>query len=130
MPGAQYGPANGFGWQLNEIVGTQMVVVPYTLPAQLAQKTFFSFLVSMAVIFIILFLVINIALRKLVLKPVRRITHLADEVSKGNLKDAELKVSGKDEIADMSRAFNRMRRSVIKMVQLMRKMQAQQKAGG
>jgi protein-histidine pros-kinase len=84
----------------------------------------------MAVIFVILFLVINISLRKLVLKPVRRITRLADEVSKGNLKDAELKVSGKDEIADMSRAFNRMRRSVIKMVQMMRKMQAQKKAGG
>jgi protein-histidine pros-kinase len=127
---AIYGDEGGFGWRLNEIVGTQMVVVPYTLPAQLAQKTFLSFLVSMAVIFVILFLVINISLRKLVLKPVRRITRLADEVSKGNLKDAELKVSGKDEIADMSRAFNRMRRSVIKMVQMMRKMQAQKKAGG
>jgi len=123
-----YGDKGGFGWKLNEIVGTQMVVVPYTLPARLAQKTFVSFLVSMAVIFIILFLVINITLRKLVLKPVRRITRLADEVSKGNLRDAELKVTGKDEIADMSRAFNRMRRSVIKIVQLMRKMQAQAKA--
>lgn len=123
-----YGDEGGFGWKLNEIVGTQMVVVPYTLPAELAQKTFASFLVSMTVIFFILFLVINITLRKLVLKPVRRITRLAEEVSKGNLRDAELKVTGKDEIADMSRAFNRMRRSVIKIVQMMRKMQAQAKA--
>ena len=73
---------------------------------------------------------INITLRKLVLKPVRRLTHLADEVSKGNLREAEIKVTGNDEIADMSRAFNRMRRSVIKIVQMMRKMQEKAKANG
>ena len=127
---AIYGDEGGFGWKLDEIVGTQMVVVPYALPAQLAQKTFVSFLVSMAIIFVILFFVLNITLRKLVLTPVRRATRLADEVSKGNLRDAEIKVTGNDEIADMLHAFNRMRRSVIKIVQLMRRMQAQAKARG
>jgi nitrogen fixation/metabolism regulation signal transduction histidine kinase len=53
---------------------------------------------------------------------------MADEVSKGNLKSAEIKVTGKDELAEMSAAFNRMRRSVIKIVQLVRKMKAQEKA--
>ena len=127
---AVYGDKGGFGWKLNEIVGTQMVVVPYTLPARLAEKTFLSFIISMSIIFALLFLVINITLRKLVLKPVRRITLAADEVSKGNLREAEIKVTGNDEIADMSRAFNRMRRSVIKIVQMMRKIQAQAKANG
>ena len=124
---AIYGDKGGFGWKLNEIVGTQMVVVPYTLPAELAEKTFVSFIVSMAIIFAILFLVINITIRKLVLKPVKRITRMADQVSKGNLRDAELKVSGKDEMADMLLAFNRMRRSVIKIVQMMQRMQAEAK---
>jgi methyl-accepting chemotaxis protein len=125
---AIYGDTGGFGWKLNEVVGTQMVVVPYTLPAELARKTFFSFLVSLAVIFLLLFCIINITIRKLVLKPVSRITRMADEVSKGNLKSAEIKVTGKDELAEMSAAFNRMRRSVIKIVQLIRKMRAQIKA--
>jgi protein-histidine pros-kinase len=125
---AIYGDTGGFGWKLNEVVGTQMVVVPYTLPAELARKTFISFLVSLAVIFLLLFFVINITIRKLVLKPVSRITRMADEVSKGNLKSAEIKVTGKDELAEMSAAFNRMRRSVIKIVQLIRKMRAQIKA--
>ena len=125
---AIYGDDGGFGWRLNQIVGTQMVVVPYTLPAQLAQKTFISFILSLAIIFVILFVAINVTIRRLVLKPVRRITRMADEVSKGNLRDAELKVSGKDEIADMLTAFNRMRRSVIKIVQMMRRMQAEAKA--
>lgn len=125
---AIYGDDGGFGWKLNEVVGTQMVVVPYTLPAELARKTFFSFLVSMAAIFLILFLVVNITLRRLILKPVAQIIHMADETSKGNLRSPEIKVSGNDEIADMLRAFNRMRRSIIKMVQMMRKMQAKAKA--
>lgn len=125
---AIYGDEGGFGWKLNEVVGTQMVAVPYTLPAELARKTFISFLVSMAVIFLILFLVVNITLRKLVLKRVAQITHMADETSKGNLRSAEIKVTGKDEIAEMLHAFNRMRRSIIKLVQMMKKMQAQAKA--
>jgi methyl-accepting chemotaxis protein len=125
---AIYGDTGGYGWKLNEVVGTQMVVVPYSLPAELAQKTFISFMISLAAIFLLLFLVINITIRKLVLRPVSRLTRMADEVSKGNLKSAEIKVTGKDELAEMSAAFNRMRRSVIKIVQLVRKMKAQVKA--
>jgi len=125
---AIYGDGGGFGWQLNEVVGTRMVAVPYTLPAELARKTFFSFLLSLAVIFLLLFFVINITIRKLVLTPVSRLTRMADELGKGNLKSVEIKVSGKDELAEMSAAFNRMRRSIIKIVQLMRKMQAKIKA--
>ena len=127
---AIYGDEGGFGWKLNKVVGTQMVVVPYTLPAELARKTFISFLVSMAVIFLIIFLVINVVIRKLVLKPVSQIIRMADETSKGNLRTAEIKVTGSDEIADMLRAFNRMRRSIIKIVQMMKRMQAQAKAAG
>jgi methyl-accepting chemotaxis protein len=55
---------------------------------------------------------------------------MADETSKGNLKNPEIKVTGNDEIADMLRAFNRMRRSIIKIVQMMKKMQAQARASG
>jgi HAMP domain-containing protein len=80
------------------------------------------------VLFCVLFLVINIAIRKLVLVPVSRVTRLADEASKGNLRDPEIKVTGGDELAEMSAAFNRMRRSIIKIVQLLRKQQAQAKA--
>jgi len=125
---AIYGDDGGFGWKLNEIVGTQMVVVPYKLPAELARKTFFSFLASLGLIFLVLFIVINVSIRLLVINPLTSLTKMSDEVSKGNLRDKEVEVKGKDEIADMSRSFNRMRRSIIKIVQMIRKMQAQAKA--
>jgi methyl-accepting chemotaxis protein len=121
---AIYGDKGGFGWKMNEIVGTQMVEVPFKLPAELAQKTFYSFLISLALLFFVLFLVINIMLRRMVLKPVFMMTQMADDVSKGNIEGNELAVSGKDEIAELSQSFNRMRRSVIKIVQLFKKVQA------
>jgi len=124
---AIYGTSGGFGWKLNEIVGTQLVEVPFKLPAELAQKTFYSFLISLAALFVVLFLVINIMIRVMVLKPVMIMTQMADDVSKGNIAGNELAVSGKDEIADLSRSFNRMRRSVIKIVQLFKKVQARSK---
>ncbi len=102
-----------------------LAVVAYTLPAPLAQDTLIGFVMSMAAIFIILLLVINIAIRKLVLKPIMRVTHQVEQVGKGNLRDPEIKVTGNDEIAEMLHAFNRMRRSVIKIVQMMKRMQAE-----
>jgi protein-histidine pros-kinase len=121
---AIYGDQNGFGWKLNEIVGTQMVVVPYQLPAELAQKTFYSFLISLGLLFFVLFVAINIMIRKLVIKPVIVMTKMADDLSKGNIGTEEIKSEGTDEIADLSRSFNRMRRSVIKIVQMLKKAQA------
>jgi hypothetical protein len=35
-----YGPANGFGWKLNDIIGAQVVSVPMTLPIRNAQRAF------------------------------------------------------------------------------------------
>ncbi len=102
-----------------------IVVVSYSLPAELASKTLVSFIVSMAAIFLILFLVINIVIRRLVLKPVSQVVRMADEISDGNLRNPEIKVTGNDEIAEMLHAFNRMRRSMIKLAQMMQRLKAQ-----
>lgn len=127
---AIYGDEGGFGWKLNEVIGTQIVRVPYTLPEKLAKKTFISYMVSLALLFSVLVIVINVMLRKLVLVPVARITHIANEASKGKLSDPEVDTKGKDEIAEMARAFNRMRRSLIKLVQIIKKTQKKSKPKG
>ncbi len=101
------------------------VVVAYSLPVGLAGENFISFIVSMAVIFMLLFLVINIVIRRLVLKPVSQVVRMADEIADGNLRNPEIKVTGNDEIAEMLRAFNRMRHSMIKLAQMMQRLKAQ-----
>jgi len=57
----KYGRENGFGWKLGETVGTQMVIVPYTLTTQLAGNTFKSFLMVLIGLFFVCVLGLNIA---------------------------------------------------------------------
>ena len=46
-----YGPANGFGWKLNEVVGAQVVSVPMALPLRNAQHAFYTFMGSLLAVF-------------------------------------------------------------------------------
>lgn len=114
-----YGTANGFGWKMEEIVGSQIVSVPLSLPLNKARKEFAIFMGSLVTIFALIFLVINIMLNQIVIKRVREMAHVADEISTGNLEQSAFKVSGKDEIADLSKSFNRMRRSLEKAMKML-----------
>ena len=56
---------------------------------------------------------------QIVVKRVREMAQAADEISTGHAEVPEFRVSGKDEIADLSRSFNRMRRSLEKAMQML-----------
>jgi len=114
-----YGTSNGFGWQLDEVVGSQIVSVPLSLPLAKAREEFMIFMASLIAIFIMIFIVINLMLSQLVVKRVREMAHVSDEISTGHLEVPEFRVSGKDEISDLSRSFNRMRRSLEKAMKLL-----------
>jgi protein-histidine pros-kinase len=109
-----YGPANGFGWKLNDIVGAQVVSVPMTVPVRNAQRAFLAFMGSLAGVFVLLFVVLNVMLSRMIVQPISRMSRAADQVSTGNFDIAEFSERGRDEIALLGRAFNRMRRSLQK----------------
>jgi protein-histidine pros-kinase len=113
-----YGPANGFGWKLNEIVGAQIVSVPMTLPLQNAQRAFYTFMGSLVAVFALVFLVLNVMLNWMIVRPVAKLSQAADQVSTGNFEIPEFPERGRDEIARLGRAFNRMRRSLQKAMQM------------
>ncbi len=114
-----YGTAHGFGWQLDEVVGSQIVSVPLSLPLAKARKEFLIFMSSLIAIFVTIFIVINIMLNQIVVKRVRAMAQISDEVSTGHQEVPEFSVTGKDEIADLSQSFNRMRRSLEKAMQML-----------
>jgi protein-histidine pros-kinase len=114
-----YGTSNGFGWQLDEVVGSQIVSVPLSVPLAKAREEFMIFMASLIAIFVMIFIVINLMLSQLVVKRVREMAHVSDEISTGHLEVPEFRVSGKDEISDLSRSFNRMRRSLEKAMKLL-----------
>jgi HAMP domain-containing protein len=117
---AKYGSANGFGWQLNEIVGAQVVAVPIALPQEKAKQLFYTFTGALIGVFVVLFLVLNWLLQRLVVRPVREVANAARRVSQGDMTLAEFSEDRKDEIGTLQKSFNRMRRSLVKAMGMLR----------
>jgi protein-histidine pros-kinase len=116
----RYGNANGFGWKLNDIVTAQIVSVPTQLAVQRARGVFVTFMISLAAVFALLAVAINALLIFLVVRPVNRLSAMATSVSLGNSEIGEFPVSGKDEIAELSQSFNRMGRSLVEAMKMLR----------
>jgi len=116
----KYGAANGFGWKLNDILTAQIVSVPTQLANQRARGVFVTFMISLAAVFGVLAVAINALLIFLVIRPVNQLSAMASNVSLGNTEIAEFPVSGKDEIAELSVSFNRMGRSLVEAMKMLR----------
>jgi HAMP domain-containing protein len=116
---ALYGDANGFGWKLDEIVGSQIVSVPLEVALGQASRTQGLIMVGMSVTFALILLIVNLVLYSMVLRPMRKITRIADAVSAGQADAEPFKTRGNDEIAVLGNAFNRMRRSLEKAMALL-----------
>jgi HAMP domain-containing protein len=114
-----YGAANGFGWKAGEIIGAQIVSVPMEVPVKLAETAFRKLITGLGLVAVITLIVLNLALSFTVIRPVSRFAASADEISKGNLDVPELPVKGKDEIAVLAGAFNRMHRSLVKAMKML-----------
>lgn len=114
-----YGSRNGFGWNLNEIVGAQIIAVPTTIPEQLAAKGFRSLIVNLAGIFLLSIVLIDIGLFFVVIRPLRRISAAADRISTGDIDLDLLPVRGNDELASVTQSFNRMHTSLKKAMELL-----------
>lgn len=60
----KYGDRGGFGWQHNELIGVQLIVVPMLVPAAQANKLFSAFLGTYVGIFGVLLVALNIPIRR------------------------------------------------------------------
>jgi HAMP domain-containing protein len=107
-----YGVNNGFGWKLGEIIGAQVVTVPMSVPLARAQQTFTTFMILLSGVFVLLLVLLNILLHFVVIRPVKRMSAIASEVSMGKPDVPEYVRKGSDEIASLSQSFNRMRLSL------------------
>jgi HAMP domain-containing protein len=115
----RYGSNNGFGWQPNEIVGAQIVSVPMALPVKMANQTFQSLLICEAAVFLASLILLNVLLLLTVVRPLRSLATMADQVSVGQMDIPELPVRGNDEIAVLAGSFNRMRRSLDRALKML-----------
>lgn len=115
----KYGPANGFGWQLNEVIGAQVVSVPMALPLQKAQENFKLFIGSLVGVFVVVGVVLNLMIWYVVVRPVTQLSALADRVSQGDLSAPEFAAKSRDEIGTLAESFSRMRASVTQAMKML-----------
>lgn len=116
---AKYGPANGFGWKLNDTLGAQVVSVPMAVPLKRADDAFGVVMGSLAAVFVFIGLVLNLMLWRLVIHPVTQLSRLADRVSLGELDAPEFASASKDEIGVLADSFARMRKSLVHAMKLL-----------
>ncbi len=114
-----YGPNNGFGWKLDEVVGAQIVSVPTSLPVKMARDAFRTLLATLAGVFVLTLLILNLLLRFVVIRPLRELSAMADQVSLGNMDVPDVKVAGSDEVAQLASSFGRMRISLRKALAML-----------
>jgi HAMP domain-containing protein len=115
----RYGRDNGFGWKVNDVITAQIVSAPMQLPIQRAKSVFGVFMASLAAIFAILVIALNVMLIMLVTRPVNRLATIANQVSLGDFDAPELQMTGKDEIANLSESFARMRKSLVEAIKML-----------
>ena len=113
-----YGPNNGYGWKLGEMIGAQIVSVPMAVPVAKANQAFYLFMGRLAAVFGVVFIILNAMMSLLIVRPIRTMAAAADKISTGSLDIPELAAPGKDEVSQLARSFNRMRRSLEKALRL------------
>jgi HAMP domain-containing protein len=114
---ARYGHDNGFGWQANEVIGAQIVSVPFSDAAYGAQHLFSGVTAVIVAVLVALLAIVNATVYWMVLRPLRQMTRYADEVSLGQATGVRF-TGGNDEIGALGEAFERMRKSLDRAMKL------------
>jgi len=116
---ALYGREGGFGWQMGETIGAQIVQVPMSEPARLAGVAFRRLMLVLVGLFVFILLAVNLLLHFVVVRPIRRLSAMADRVSRGEGDVPEVHVRGGDEVAVLAGSFGRMRISLAKAMAML-----------
>ncbi len=115
---ARYGRDNGFGWQPNEVIGAQIVSVPFADAAQGARRLYSGITAVIVAMLALLLAIIDGTLYWVVVRPLRQMSRQADEVSVGRASTIVFTSRRGDEIAAMGEAFERMRKSLDKAMKM------------
>ncbi len=114
-----YGRDGGFGWNLNEVVGAQVVTVPTLVPAERAAEGFRRTMLALGGISVLLLIALNVLVHVVVTRRVREMSRIAEQVSKGKPGAGDFDASGSDELSAMARSFVRMRTSLVSAMKML-----------
>ncbi len=116
---AKYGSAGGFGWKVNEIIGAQIIQIPETFALARADATFRVFMGSLLGVLLAIALTFNLLLWWMVIRPITKISVLADQISLGAVDAPDFVGHSRDEIGSLAMALSRMRRSLVQAMKML-----------
>ena len=106
-----YGTNSGYGWQSGSIIGASLVGVPIADLNTAVLERFGIVLATITVLFAIVLLVLTRVVQKEIIHPIKEITKTAKDVSLGR-SNQPFASERSDEIGELTRSFELMRRSV------------------
>ena len=121
----KYGPANGFGWHMNEIIGAQMVSVPMAVPLQRADQAWGVFMALLTAVFVVIGVVLNVMLWWLVIRPVTKLSAHCRPRQPGRPGQPRRSTpQGRDEIGVLAQSFTRMHKSLVQAMKMLEQLRA------
>lgn len=115
---AVYGSNNGFGWKPNEVVGAQIVAVPMSVPVEIADRAYHRLILFLGITMVLTILALDAGVYWFVMRPLRIVSATADRVSRGEKNVPPFRMHGRDEIAVVAAAVNRMQVSLVKALRM------------
>lgn len=125
----RYGANNGFGWELDEIVGAQMISVPAEKVLRSARQALVLILGIFIVAFSLAIVLVNLWLKRYVVRPLNRMALAAEAASMGD-PAAEFSQDSKDEVGKLAEAFNRMQLSLQMAMQRLERYREGRRSSG
>ncbi|NWF92288.1 MAG: DUF3365 domain-containing protein [Syntrophaceae bacterium] len=119
---AKYGSTGAFGWQANQVVGALTAYVPTAIAKKNAQNALILFASFYAAIFFVIMIIIDRVIIGSIIKPIEQFVEVADEISRGKF-ERDFNVKTKDELKTLSEAFTRMKLSLVKAIDIVRRKQ-------
>jgi protein-histidine pros-kinase len=107
-----YGKKNGFGYKYKDMIAAQIISVPMSSAQDRIWRSFWLFIGITSLIFLFLLVLLDVLLNYMVVKPLKRVAEMAQQVSMGDSSVPEYEHASRDEVGSLTNSFNRMRRSL------------------
>jgi methyl-accepting chemotaxis protein len=111
----QYGRTSGYNYKDGDVVGLELVGVPIADVNALAMERSLVAVGLLTLMFGLIFVTINLLVRRNLISPILEITDAAQAVAKGDL-DRTLDIQRNDEIGDLARSVELLRRSFAQVM--------------
>lgn len=116
----EYGTDSGYGYEVGDIVGGRFIYVPMSAADEVTMQKLAGFAGGVSLLFLFAMLIIDRVVIGTVVKPIENIVEVAEDISRGKM-DREFSVTSNDEIKLLADAFNRMKVSLAKAMDILRK---------